>query len=250
MECFPAIDLRGGRSVRLLRGDFGAESVYGDPVDQAVRYEKSGAAFLHVVDLDAARTGEPMNENVIARIVQSVEIPIEVGGGIRSTERAAELFAVGVARVVLGTRAVEEPAFAVDLARRYPGQVVLGLDYRRVSTGGVERRKVSVRGWEADSGVELHDLVELFESTPFAAIVATDIGQDGTLDGPDVDGYQALVGSTRLPIVASGGVGTLDHLRTLRNLAVGERRLAGVIVGKALVEGAFTVEEAVAACRP
>jgi phosphoribosylformimino-5-aminoimidazole carboxamide ribotide isomerase len=250
MECLPAIDLRGGRSVRLLRGDYGAETAYGDPVEQAIRYEAAGAAILHVVDLDAARTGEPTNGAVIAKIAASVAIPVEVGGGVRTPARAEELFDAGVARVVLGTRAVEEPAFAVELATAHPGQVVLGLDYRITTAHRSPRREVAVRGWEVGSGSEIVALLGEYRDAPFCALVATDIGQDGTLEGPDLEGYETLLGATGLALIASGGVGTLDDLATLAALESGGRRLAGVIVGKALAEGAFTIEEAVAACKP
>jgi phosphoribosylformimino-5-aminoimidazole carboxamide ribotide isomerase len=128
--------------------------------------------------------------------------------------------------------------------------VVIGLDYRRVGVDGDEHLDVAVRGWEAGSGLGLLEVVGRFSGAPVAAIVATDIGQDGTLEGPDLVGYAALLASTALPVVASGGVGTIDHLHLLRDLSIGGRSLAGAIVGKALVEGAFTVEEAVAACRP
>jgi phosphoribosylformimino-5-aminoimidazole carboxamide ribotide isomerase len=250
MEFLPAIDLRNGRSVRLLRGEYDAETVYGDPVTQATRYEKAGASILHVVDLDAARTGVAENATEIARIVASVRIPVEVGGGVRSFERARELFGLGVARVVLGTAAIEDPDFARSLAGAYPGQVVLGLDYRSTLVHGVTRRAVAVRGWEQDAGVDLLDVVARHADDPIAAVVATDIGHDGTLEGPDLDGYRALLAATEIPVIASGGVGTLDDLRALRDLAVGDQRVSGVIVGKALLEGAFDIEEAVAACRP
>jgi phosphoribosylformimino-5-aminoimidazole carboxamide ribotide isomerase len=164
--------------------------------------------------------------------------------------RVAELFEVGVDRVVLGTRAVEEPEFALALAAAHPGRIALGLDHRRVTTDGVERREVAVRGWEAGSGRDLFEVLAEFEAAPFAAVIATDIGQDGTLEGADLLGYIALLGATSLPVIASGGVGTLADLRALGALEVDGRTVAGVIVGKALVEGAFTVEEAVAACAP
>jgi phosphoribosylformimino-5-aminoimidazole carboxamide ribotide isomerase len=250
MECLPSIDLRGGQSVRLLRGEYDAETGYGDPVDQAIRYEKAGAAILHVVDLDAARTGEPTNGEVIAAITHAISIPVEVGGGVRSTERAVELFELGVERVVLGTRAVEDPAFAIALAESHPERVVLGLDHRRVPVEGTERREVATRGWEAGSGRELFSLLDLFEGAPFAAVVATDITVDGTLEGPDLAGYELLLGATAIPVIASGGVGSLDDVAALGALSVSGHTLAGVIIGKALLSGAFSVEEAVAACRP
>ena len=131
MECIPALDLRGGRCVRLLRGDYAAETVYGDPIEQAEAYRDAGATSLHVVDLDAARTGEPVNRDVVLRIIEAVQIPVQLGGGIRDAQAAADALEAGVSRVVLGTVAVEDPAMARRLADRYPGRVALGLDHRR-----------------------------------------------------------------------------------------------------------------------
>src|SRR5262249_34845997 len=158
----------------------------------AVRYADGGASILHVVDLDGARTGEQENARVIARICASVDVPVEVGGGIRSRERAETLFDVGVDRVVLGTRAVEEPEFALGLAGALPEKVAVGLDYR--TTG--DRREVAVRGWESGSGRDLIELVAAFAEAPLAAVIATDIGQDGTLGGPDLEGYRVLLAAT------------------------------------------------------
>jgi phosphoribosylformimino-5-aminoimidazole carboxamide ribotide isomerase len=251
MECIPAIDLRGGRSVRLVRGDFAAETAYGDPVAQACRYEKAGAGALHVVDLDGARDGEAGNGAVIAEIIRSVAIPVEVGGGIRTRDRAEELIELGAARIVLGTRAIEEPRFARELAAAFPERVVLGLDYRRQPDGAPgEDREVAVRGWAAGSGRGLLEVVRECADAPLWGVVATDIAVDGTLAGPDTATYALLLGETDLRIVASGGVGSIADLVALRTLEVAGRGLAGVVVGKALVEGAFSVEEAVVACRP
>jgi phosphoribosylformimino-5-aminoimidazole carboxamide ribotide isomerase len=238
MQLLPAIDLRGGRCVRLHKGDYAHETVYGDdPVAQARAFAAAGAAWVHVVDLDAARTGEPVNRPVIASICRSVDVPVQVGGGVRDVAAAEALFAAGVTRVVVGTAALEHPDYVRELAQRRP--VAVGLD--------VNGREVAVRGWVEGSGRTLDEVAREFADAGVAAIVATQIARDGTLAGPDLDLYRELLASSPLDIVASGGVGSIDDLRALAALAVGERRLAGVIVGKALYEGRFALDDALTA---
>jgi phosphoribosylformimino-5-aminoimidazole carboxamide ribotide isomerase len=226
--------------VRLLRGDFAAETVYdADPVAVARRFADAGAPWIHVVDLDAARTGEPANLEVIRRIRTAVGCPIQSGGGVRSVEAAEALLGAGVDRVVVGTAAVEDPGLVEALARRHAGRVAVGLDARG--------REVAVRGWVEGSGHDLLDLAARFESVGVAALVVTEIGRDGTLEGPDVAQLASVLGSCGIPLIASGGVGTLDDLRTLGALRVGGRALEGVITGRALYEGRFDVIEALEA---
>jgi phosphoribosylformimino-5-aminoimidazole carboxamide ribotide isomerase len=235
IELYPAIDLRGGRCVRLYQGDYGRETVYGDdPVAQALAFEAEGAAWIHVVDLDAARTGEPVNRSVVAAIAAAVSVPVQTGGGVRDEAAAEALIDAGVARVVLGTAALEQPELVRRLAPRFP--VAVGLDARG--------REVAVRGWELGSGRDLLDVTAEFADAGVAALVVTEIGRDGTLEGPDLEGLAAVLEATAVDVIASGGVGTLDDLRALDRLAVGERRLTGVIVGRALYEGAFTLTDA------
>jgi phosphoribosylformimino-5-aminoimidazole carboxamide ribotide isomerase len=235
IELYPAIDLRGGRCVRLYQGDYGRETVYGDdPVAQALAFEAEGAAWIHVVDLDAARTGEPVNRSVVAAIAAAVSVPVQTGGGVRDEAAAEALIDAGVARVVLGTAALEQPELVRRLAPRFP--VAVGLDARG--------REVAVRGWELGSGRDLLDVTAEFADAGVAALVVTEIGRDGTLEGPDLEGLAAVLDATAVDVIASGGVGTLDDLRALDRLAVGERRLTGVIVGRALYEGAFTLTDA------
>src|ERR1700722_166592 len=181
MECIPAIDVRRGRSVRLLQGDYENETLYGDPLEQARAYESGGAARLHVVDLDAARSGIGENDEVIAAICANLSIPVEVGGGIRSVARAATLLDLGVDRVVIGTVAVEDPPVLKALAERFPGQVAVGLDHRSIIEGGVVRRELAVRGWEVGSGVDLEKFLVELEPVALAALIVTDISRDGTL---------------------------------------------------------------------
>ena len=239
MELYPAIDLRGGRCVRLHQGDYGAETVYGDdPLSLAKGFAAAGAAWIHMVDLDAARTGEPANRAAIAAVAGAVDARVQAGGGVRDEAAAAALLDAGVARVVLGTAAVADPALVDRLASRHPGRIAVGLDAR----GG----EVAVRGWTEGAGLHLLDAVRRFEGMGVAALVVTEIGRDGTLAGPDLDGLASVLAATGLDVVASGGVGSLDDLRALSAMAVDGRRLAGAIVGKALYERSFTVEEALA----
>ncbi len=229
--------------VRLLRGDFAVETVYtGDAVAVARQFEADGTSWIHMVDLDAARTGAAANLDTISAVVAAVDCPVQVGGGVRDVEAAARLIGIGVSRVVVGTAAVERPELVDELCARFPDRVAVGLDARG--------REVAVRGWVEGSGVDVVDLATRFEQSGVGALVVTGILTDGTLEGPDLNVYEDLLGSVALPVVASGGVGTLDDLRSLDALDVNGRRLVGAIVGRALYEERFTVAEAVDALRP
>jgi phosphoribosylformimino-5-aminoimidazole carboxamide ribotide isomerase len=234
MELFPSIDLRRGRVVRLHQGDFARETVYGDdPVAVARSYADAGATWIHVVDLDASRR-DGSNRDAIVAVAGAVDVPVQAGGGVRD----ASLLEAGVARVVLGSAAVDDPDLVARMAAAHPGRVVVGLDHRD--------GEVRVRGWEEGSGRRLHDLVAELAVPGVAAFVVTDISRDATLAGPDLDGYAALLGATTVPVVSSGGVGTLADLEALAALEVAGRRLAGAIVGKALYEARFTLADALA----
>ncbi len=231
MDLYPAIDLRGGRVVRLHQGDFAQETVYGDdPVVVAKSFADAGAPWVHVVDLDAAKR-DGSNRDLVVAVAQAINVPVQTGGGVRD----GSLLALGVARVVLGSAAVDDPALVDHLAAAHPLQIAVGLDHRD--------GEVRTRGWVEGSGQRIEALVDRLTTDGVAAFVVTDIARDGVLAGPDVDGYRALVARTGIPVIASGGVGRLDDLRALRDTGV-----AGVIVGKALYEGRFTIDEAVAAC--
>ena len=239
MELFPAIDLRDGRCVRLYQGDYARETVYpDDPVAQAQAFADEGARWIHVVDLDAARTGEPRNREVVAAIAAAVDVPVQAGGGVRDDGAADDLLSLGVARGVVGTAALERPDWVRDLASRHPGRIAVGLDARG--------HDVAVRGWIEGSGRDVVEVARRFDGAGVAALVVTEIGRDGTLAGPALDQLADVLGATSLDVVASGGVGTLADLRRLSALEVDGRRLAGVIVGRALYEGAFRVNDAVA----
>jgi phosphoribosylformimino-5-aminoimidazole carboxamide ribotide isomerase len=236
MDLYPAIDLRGGRCVRLLQGDFGRETVYGDdPVAVAQGFASAGAPWIHVVDLDAARR-EGDNRSVIAALAAAVApVPVQVGGGVRD----GALLDAGVARVVVGSLAVSDPSAVASLAAHYPGRVAVGLDHRE--------GRVQVRGWEQEGGISIGSVIDGLQSVSgLAAFVVTDISRDGMLTGPDTAGLAAVLARTPVPVIASGGVGSLDDLLALAALTggVGGRRLAGAIVGKALYEGRFSLVSA------
>jgi phosphoribosylformimino-5-aminoimidazole carboxamide ribotide isomerase len=238
IELYPAIDLRDGRAVRLLRGEFEAETVYSqDPVEVARSYEAAGARWIHVVDLDAARTGEPANLALVAAIAGTVACSVQAGGGVRGPEAAERLLDAGADRVVVGTAAVESPGLLADLAARHPGRVAAGLDARG--------RRLAVRGWTEEASADLVEAARRLEGEGAAALVVTEIGRDGTMAGPDLDQLSAVLQATNVDVVASGGVGSLGDLRTLGALALdGGRSLAGVIVGRAFYEGRFSLQEA------
>jgi phosphoribosylformimino-5-aminoimidazole carboxamide ribotide isomerase len=228
---YPAIDLRDGRVVRLRQGDYTRETVYDDyPVAVAARFRDEGATWIHVVDLDAARSGKPVNRAVVEEIVDVVTpgAAVQVGGGVRSLDAATALAEVGVTRVVMGSAAVRQPDLVDAVASVVP--VAVGLDHR----DGV----LAVDGWTEQSEVTLTDALGRFLGA--SAFVITDIQRDGSLAGPDVAGLAAAVAATEIPVIASGGVGTLDDLRAL----AGIERLHGVIIGRALYEGRFTLAEA------
>jgi phosphoribosylformimino-5-aminoimidazole carboxamide ribotide isomerase len=235
-ELYPAIDLLGGRVVRLRQGDFDQQTVYGDdPVAVAVSFVEQGATWIHVVDLDAARSGSPVNRHVVAAIVGAVAgaARVQTGGGVRTVDDAGVLADVGVARVVMGSAAVRAPDLVEQAAKLVP--VAVGLDHRR--------GELAVHGWTEGSGVQLFDALAWFPDA--AAFVITDIDRDGMLQGPDVEGLRAAAAATTIPVIASGGVATLGDVVEL----AGVPGIGGVITGKALYSGNFTVAQAVAALR-
>jgi len=237
MDLYPAIDIRGGRCVRLHQGDYEQETVYGDdPVAQALAFAEAGAQWIHVVDLDAARTGVPENRAVVASIASAVNVPVQTGGGVRSIEAAEILYDSGVERVVIGTAALTDPGLVSTLAANH--RVAVGLDARS--------GEVATDGWLKGSGRSVLDVARSFEDAGVDAFVVTDISRDGTLEGPDLVGLGDILTATVADVIASGGVGTLSDLRALSKVASGGRHLSGVIAGKAIYEGRISVGEAVA----
>ncbi len=235
MVILPAIDLRGGRCVRLRQGRYDDETVFSDdPVAVARQFEAEGARWLHVVDLDGARRGEPAETARIRDMTSAVGMKVEVGGGLRSAEAVDELLGAGVARVIVGTRAVEDPEWFRRLVEARPGRVALGLDARD--------GRVAVDGWEQETTLEAASVVEMFAELEIAAVIYTDIRRDGMMAGPNVEATAALVGASPWPVVASGGVTTVEDVRR-----VADGGCAGAIIGRALYEGKITLAEALAA---
>ncbi|MGC8642955.1 MAG: 1-(5-phosphoribosyl)-5-[(5-phosphoribosylamino)methylideneamino]imidazole-4-carboxamide isomerase [Isosphaeraceae bacterium] len=234
MQVIPAIDLRGGMCVRLRQGDYGRETVFGDdPEAMAARWEAEGATRIHLVDLDGAKAGHPVNVEPVRSIVRRVSVPCQLGGGVRDRQTIATWLDAGLERVIVGTQALRDPDWFRAMIEEFPGRLVLGLDARD--------GKVATQGWLETSDVAAASLAEQFDHRPLAAIVYTDIARDGTLVGPNCDAIGELASRIKTPVIASGGVGRLDDLKRLAGLPV-----AGCIVGRALYENKFTLAEAIA----
>jgi len=236
MDLFPAIDLRDNQVVRLHQGDYDQQKTYAsDPVAQAQAFADAGAKWLHMVDLDGARVGQMSHLEVVGRVCQETSLKVQFGGGVRTQGAIDRLLAVGVTRVILGTAALENWAWFEKLVhdQAYHQRVVLGLDARKGS--------LAISGWERQLDTTALEVARRVTDWPLAAIVFTDIATDGTMQGPNVPSTQEIAACTRVPVIASGGIGNLDHLRALRGL-----ELAGVIVGRAIYEKVFGVEEAIA----
>jgi phosphoribosylformimino-5-aminoimidazole carboxamide ribotide isomerase len=237
---YPAIDIRGGRAVRLLEGDYARETTYDtDPVDAALRWVDEGAQFLHVVDLDGAKAGEPQNLEAIRRIADAVPFPIQVGGGLRDEESVDRVLRSGAERVVIGTAALCDPAFLDRMLAEHGARVVVSVDARE--------GKVSLSGWTETSDVDVADAVRQLSERGVTRFLCTAIEVDGTMEGPAVAELNRIAAATPAWILASGGVGTLEHLEALdRDSAA---NVEGVIVGRALYERRFTVAEGIQALR-
>lgn len=235
MQIWPAIDLRGGKCVRLQQGDYGRETVFGDdPAEMARRWAGEGAERLHLVDLDGARDGTAANRDAVAEILAAVDIPCELGGGVRSEETIDSWLSAGLSRLVIGTKALKEPDWFRAMCQKYPDKLVLGLDAK----GG----RVATDGWLDVSDVEATKLAQEYATLPIAAIVYTDIAKDGMMAGPNLEAMRQMNDSVDVPVVASGGVTNADDVRQLAEI-----NMAGCIIGRALYEGTLTIGEAIAA---
>ncbi|HVW36669.1 MAG TPA: 1-(5-phosphoribosyl)-5-[(5-phosphoribosylamino)methylideneamino]imidazole-4-carboxamide isomerase [Pirellulales bacterium] len=235
MQIWPAIDLRGGKCVRLQQGDYDRETVFGDdPAAMARHWAEQGGEYLHLVDLDGARDGRPANLPAIRAILAAVKIPCELGGGVRDEETIGELLELGLSRLVIGTKAVSDPDWLRRMARRFPGQLVLGIDARN--------GRVATAGWLETSDMPATDLARLFADEPLAALIYTDIATDGMLTGPNLQAMAEMRDATSLPLVASGGVSSAKDVAALAAL-----RIAGCIIGRALYEGKLSLADALAA---
>ena len=239
MILYPAIDLKDGQCVRLLRGDMAAATVFGDdPAAQAATFQAAGCAWLHLVDLNGAFAGTPVNAAAVAAILARISVPAQLGGGIRDMATIALWLEKGVARVILGTVAVENPALVRAAAKAFPGQVAVGIDARN----GL----VATKGWAVATTVRANDLARSFEDAGVAAIIYTDIDRDGAMGGPNLAATEALARSVTIPVIASGGVSSLADLIALRDTGV----IAGAISGRALYDGAIDLSTALQALSP
>lgn len=235
MEVIPAIDLRDGRCVRLVQGEKGTETIYSDePVEMAKRWEELGAHRLHVVDLDGAFAGAPRNLDVILEMVKAVNIPIQVGGGIRTIETVKKLLDMGVDRVILGTVAILSPEIVSKCCNEYGDRIIVGIDGR----DGL----VAIEGWEATVETKVEKLAEEIARLGIKRVIFTDTRRDGTLRGPNLEATKNLAVTSKLKVIASGGVSSLEDLRALKKLH--SFGVEGVIMGKALYSGAITLKDA------
>lgn len=240
MILYPAIDLKGGRCVRLAQGDFNQATVYNDdPADQARRFARAGFGWIHVVDLDGSVEGRAVNASAVAAILQVVAVPVQLGGGIRDMAAVERWLEAGVSRVILGTAAVREPAFVKRAALAYPEQIAVGLDVRD--------GRVAVQGWLEDTGLAALEVARRFEDVGVGALVVTDIGRDGMLQGVNPDVFGSVADAVGIPVIAAGGMTTVADIEALK------RRdgtpIAGAVLGKSLYAGTLQPGEALAAAR-
>ena len=235
---FPAVDISEGRCVRLLQGRFGTETVYSDdPVKVALGFSSAGARWLHIVDLDGAKSGIAANRELVVEVVKLASCPVQAGGGIRTRDDVEELLAAGANRVVLGTFALEDPDAVADICARFGPRIAVSLDAK----GG----EVATHGWTVGSGIPLLDAVRMFEKAGCSSFIYTDVSRDGTMSGPNVEALIRLADETDLPLIASGGISNLDDLKTVARLE--PLGVTGAIVGRALYEHKFTIGEAMLA---
>ncbi|MDR1964466.1 MAG: 1-(5-phosphoribosyl)-5-[(5-phosphoribosylamino)methylideneamino]imidazole-4-carboxamide isomerase [Planctomycetaceae bacterium] len=237
MLLLPAIDILNGKCVRLKQGDYGSETVYADdPAEMARHWGRCGAEYLHVVDLDGAKDKEPVNRQFVYEIVNAVDIPVEVGGGIRNEKTIRDYLDAGIHRVVIGTLALKEPGWFREMSEKFPGKLVLGID--------AKNGRAATEGWLETSQTPATELAQTFIDLPLAALVYTDIAKDGMMEGPNFDEMAAMQRAVPFPVVASGGVSSLEDIRKLKQLG-----LPACIIGKALYEGTIRLEDALIVSR-
>jgi phosphoribosylformimino-5-aminoimidazole carboxamide ribotide isomerase len=238
IEVYAAVDILGGRCVRLRRGETSEATDYGDPVEMAERWESEGCDWLHVVDLDGATAGRPVNVAKVAAIIATVSVPVQLGGGLRDPDSVEAALGAGCERVVLGSAALEDPELVLETVRRWPGRVAVALDVR----GG----EVAIKGWKEGSGLDLVAAVRKLTGASLPAVVVTDIGRDGMMSGIDVGFIESVLEVTEWPVIVSGGVSSIGDAQAIAALAEKHRKghkLCGVIVGRALYEGAVAISE-------
>ena len=236
MILYPAIDLKDGQCVRLLRGEMSAATVFGDdPAAQALKFQAAGCQWLHLVDLNGAFAGAPVNGTAVEAILAAIKVPAQLGGGIRDMATVEMWLTRGLARVILGTAAVETPDFVRQAARAFPGQVAVGIDARK--------GMVATKGWATETSIQATDLARSYEDAGVAALIYTDIDRDGAMQGPNIAATEALARAVSIPVVASGGVSSRADLMALRDTGV----IAGAISGRALYDGAIDLKAALTA---
>jgi phosphoribosylformimino-5-aminoimidazole carboxamide ribotide isomerase len=232
MTIYPAIDLKNGVCVRLKMGDMDQATEYGDPAGIAAEWERQGAEYLHVVDLDAAFAGEFCNRHTVVRILSAVSIPVQLGGGVRTLADIEERLALGISRVIIGTAAIENPEMVAEAAARYPGRIAAGID--------AKDGRVATRGWASDTGEDPVALALRMKAVGIQTVIYTDISRDGMMTGPNVEGVRRMVEATGMDIIASGGMSAPDDVQRVLETGAG-----GVIIGKALYAGTIDLREAI-----
>ena len=236
MKLIPAIDLMNGKCVRLVKGDFNESKEFSNnPVFQAKLWEKVGASSIHIVDLDAAKTGKASNDNSIKEIAKAVKIPIQIGGGVRSEKRINDLFSYGINKVIMGTSVIEDRKLVENLTKKFPNKIIIGID--------AKDGKVSTRGWIKNSDKLAIDVIKDFSQFEISNFIVTDINTDGTLNGPNEKFIEEILLNTNKSVIASGGIGSISDLLSL--IKFEDKGLDGVIVGKALYENKFSIIEAI-----
>ena len=238
MLIIPAIDIKGGKCVRLRRGQMATAKIFSDsPLEIVKLWVSQGAQLIHVIDLDGAKSGLPINDNIIKKIVRSFnEIDFQVGGGIRNIQSAASYLEAGVSKIILGTQAIKEPSLIKKLCSLYPGRIVLAVDFYK--------GKIKKSGWAEGTNLTPEEVISLFSSLPLAAIVITDISRDGMMNGPNISVTLELASLSSIPVIVSGGIANLDHIKKIIS-ANSENRISGVICGRSLYEKSFSLEEAI-----
>ncbi|HCR86014.1 MAG TPA: 1-(5-phosphoribosyl)-5-((5-phosphoribosylamino)methylideneamino)imidazole-4-carboxamide isomerase [Alphaproteobacteria bacterium] len=235
MILYPAIDLKDGKCVRLYQGDFDKTTIFNDsPADQASKFAMEGAEYIHLVDLNGALQGRSVNIEPVKSILKAISIPAQLGGGIRTIENIETWLTLGISRVILGTVATKDPELVITACKKFPGRIAVGID--------AKNGKVAVEGWYKESDISVIELAKKFENAGVAAIIYTDISKDGTMTGADFEGTADLAKSISIPVIASGGISSLDDLRKIK--ALEKNGVAGVISGRALYEKAFTIKQA------
>jgi phosphoribosylformimino-5-aminoimidazole carboxamide ribotide isomerase len=234
MFVIPAIDLKEGKCVRLVQGRKDAVTVYShDPAVTAKRWESCGAKILHIVDLDGAFSGNQKNLDAILKIRKSVKMTLQVGGGIRNIGNLLNLFSAGIDRAIIGTAAIEDPEFLVQACRQYPGRILIGID--------AKDGMAAIKGWEEVTSIQAYDLAKRLEMVGIAGIIYTDIKRDGMLTGPNVEAVRDMVNHVTIPVIASGGISSMDDIKNLSLI----RKLWGMITGKAIYSGTLKLKEAI-----